>query len=328
MPWVYDTFVRRALWLSIWLLPAAAQAHPLDVAYLEIQADGDVVTATIDLGVPVALEASRLGADSDLSPAGISKAAPALFAGTIGSGVLEVEGQACRWGEPVAAIDGIRIRIRAAARCADAPGRLHYTLPFVESTAPTFRLLGQARLQGQKRDFQLGPGREVVSLDGPAPSTAPQLVRGAFQLADGVGLLALLGALALALAGRERLAAVMALALAVLAGSLLGRFVPLSPRPLQWAAVLGGVALALESAWIREPTRRWRFAAPIGLVLGLALAPSLPGMAALGGLGVALLLACALALGLGRLLKSGRLSQLATLLVLLGTLAASVDALR
>ena len=329
--WVYDSQVRRALWLSVLLFPAAALAHPIDVAYLEIQADGDVVVATIDLGVSVALEASKLGSDSDLSPAGISKAAPALFAGTLGSGALEVEGEPCRWGDPVAAIDGIRIRIRAAARCTDAPGRLKYTLPFVEATAPTFRLLGQAQLQGQKREFLLGPGREVVSLEGPAPSSGSQVVRGALQLAEpGVGLLALLGALALALAGtsRERLVALLALIVAVLVGALLGRLVPLSPRPVQWAAAIGGAALALESAWVRDPSRRWQLALPVGIVLGMDLSPSLPGIAALGGFGVSLLLACAIAAALGRLARPGRIARVATLLVLVGTLAASVQAVR
>jgi hypothetical protein len=50
-------------------------------------------------------------------------------------------------------------------------------------------------------------------------------------------------------------------------------------------------------------------------------------LAAVGGFGSALAVAGAASMLLGRLLSSGRLAQLATLLVLLATLAASAAAL-
>ena len=284
--------------LALLLLPAAAAAHPQDLAYLQLQARGDAVEAALDIGAPVLLPLAQLPTSTDLTPAGIAGAAPALFAATLGSGALTSEGQPCTWAAPEASIDGMRIRIRASAICERAPGKLHLTLPFMEQTAPTFQLIGRAELDGLQREFHGGPGREEISLEGPPPSSLTRLASEARGLlAPGAGLLALFAALALALAGtrRERGLSVAALLGAVLAGAAAARLVALAPEPTRIAAGIAVFALAAELAWVAEPTHRWRFALPAGLVLGLAIFPEVHGAAVattgLVGLGAISLLA-------------------------------------
>jgi hypothetical protein len=282
------------IWLALGLLlaPAAAGAHPLDQAGLDLEGRGEVVTATLDVGAPVALELTRLPPEADLSPAGIAAAAPQLFAATLGSGALEVEGQPCAWGAPVAAADGIRIRIRAAARCPLPPGKLRWTLPFVEETAPTFRVVGQADLDGRRQSFALGPGREVVALEGPPAPRSTQVLRVVGRGLGPGGLLLLFAALASALAAPRRAGPVALVAL--LAGAWVGLGLSLAglrlaPRPVELATAIGVVALAMRG-FARQPPSGAPLTAATGLCAGLALAGSTPGIA----LGAVAFAACAL----------------------------------
>ena len=315
--------------MVVWV-PAAAWAHPADLGSLEVTGQGDVLTATVDLGAPLALQVAQLPPDADLSPSGITAAAPALFAATLGGGALRSEGQPCAWGAPVAALDGFRIRVRAAARCAVPPGAVRWTLPFVAQMPPTFVLYGRARLDGITQSFRMTPGREVLLLRGRARSRW----RGAVdRLARGAALDAVLplglALLALGFVGgwRARLWSMGALVLGALGGAALGHAAHLAPRPLALAAALGAAALAVEAVRARDLPGRWGLAALTGAVAGLAASPRVRGPPDGAAWLAGLVIAAGIALGIGATLRWPRVARALAACVLLAALGAGALAL-
>lgn len=277
--------------------PALAWAHPQDQAFLELQGRGEVVQARLELALPLALELAQIPGAADLSPAGLDRLAPALFAATLGSGELRVEAGPCRWGAPQASASGLRLELAAAARCPEPPGELSWSLPFVNQAPPTFRITGAADLDGIRQELSLAPGRQTLVLQGPPPAASTELLRGLFRWLSWTGLLALLGFLAAGLATdpkpRIRILATLAsgIALAVLIRSRMAGF----PAPTAVGA-LGVLVLAGGAVLRGDAAQRFRNALPAGAALGFALGPRtwlqapglLLGMAIAAGLGFAL----------------------------------------
>jgi hypothetical protein len=321
--------VRRLLPLAaLLLLPARAAAHPFDLASLELTSQQDVVQARLECALPVALEAARLPEGTDLSPAGVSRTLPALFAATLGSGALTVDGRPCRWGSPEGSVEGIRIQLRVAARCDAAPGALKLTLPFVDERPPTFRILGVATLGGQHLEFQAGPGRQTVALQGPPASARESLVRGLeLPRRSPFARLALLLLLALPL-GASRRDGLLGLGAAVIGlsvGVALGHDgVSIAATLLRVAAGLAVGAGLLEPLLRRVAWGRWRLGLLAGAVIGLGLGATSAASMALAGLAVELGIAGALAVvGAARLRVGGRIAQVAAVVLGVGVVVAA-----
>lgn len=282
------------------LVPGRAQAHPFDLAALELASQGEVVQVRLECALPVALEAARVPEGSDLSPAGLARLTPALFAATLGSGAMTAEGRPCRWGAPEASVSGIRIQLRAAARCEVAPGALRLTLPFVEERPPTFRILGVATLDGTHLEFQAGPGRETVVLQGPPPSAGATVVRTLASPWTQLPLLLLL-VLAVGTSGRGTALALGAALGAMGAGWVLGRAgVSIAPGVLRVALVLALLAPLVEPLLRRAAVARWRLGLLGGAVAGLGLAGVPLNAAGAAAVALGLLGAAALSLLLAR----------------------------
>jgi hypothetical protein len=148
------------------LLSRAVLAHALDVAYLEVDAQGPRVSASLDLSAEIAEQLSRLG---PLRAADALEAnAAALFRATLGSGLLEASGAPCSLGAPRARLDetNLRIRISAEARCERDVQDLRWTFPFVDAASLEYRVLVKALLFGEERNFILEPGASTLRVQG------------------------------------------------------------------------------------------------------------------------------------------------------------------
>src|SRR5438128_1459567 len=149
----------RKLALLVALCAArAALGHALDVAYLEVQAGGARVRASLDLSVEIAEQLVRTGPLR--APAAVESSAGAIFRATLGSGTLEAAGAACQPGTARAQLEpaSLRIRLVVEAICPRPVEDLRWTFPFVDATSLDFRVLVKAVLLDEERNFLLEPG--------------------------------------------------------------------------------------------------------------------------------------------------------------------------
>jgi hypothetical protein len=166
--------VKLAHAVSIVLALAAggiADAHPLQMGYVKLEARARAIELTVELDV---------GAAAKL----LDVAEPALDATTVPARASELAARSyqtqpiagCAWDPPHAELHWRTIALTDHARCAELHG-LHWTLPFVTLVSPTYQLLVSARGFGQERVAivdRVTPGFELAG--GAAPAAAITLL--------------------------------------------------------------------------------------------------------------------------------------------------------
>jgi hypothetical protein len=275
-----------------------ASAHPLDIGYLRIDADGADVTVALDLHVNAA--ARLLDVDpSTLDAARLAERATALANATYRRAPILTPRGACRWVTASATLTDRTATVTERADCPAAAGQavaIHWQLPFVQDphVSPVFQLLARARLAGQARVAIVDRTRPSLEL---AASTAPRLIgfvwtgvehigaapsqwRGpsGWKLPDGIDHILFL--LALMLAG-GRLVQI----LGVVSGFTLGHSITLAlaalhvVRPpaalIEPLIALSIAVVAAEALAGRSGGHRWKLAACFGLIHGFGFASAL-----------------------------------------------------
>ena len=300
-----DRTARRARWL---LVAAAlgfsftgAFAHVLDVGYLRLHADGARVHVSLDIAAPLAQQLAQLPPLSGTISEGQAGAA---LGATLGSGPLTRNGKPCRFGPISGKLDGERLALEGDAECDEEAGPLVWSLPFLEKTPLTFRLLGQAQVDDKETEFALEPGQEHLSLEGAAHHGFWEFVlmgvrhigatpaewqgKHGFQLPAGLDHILFL--LALILCDVSLIPTLKAVT-----GFTLGHSVTLAlatlnivrlPSRLTESAIALSIAyVAGEDFWAsgalrkaagpHDPKHRWQIAAAFGLVHGFGFASAL-----------------------------------------------------
>lgn len=285
-------FLQIAL-LCATLASPAAFAHALDVAALEVTAEGVAVRASLDLSVEIAEPLAAIG--KLRTPEVVSANAVALFRATLGSGTLEASGAPCAAGPPTALLDGVRIRIAALFTCQREANDLRWTFPFVDAASLDYRVLVKAVLAGEERNFILEPGSSTLRVSGQVTRSFGAFVSmglrhiGAhpdeWRDVNGVhfpaGIDHILFLLALILAGGglwRTLGTVTGFTVGhsiTLAIATLG-LVSVPGKPVEIAIAVSIVYVALRDVFAKEPSKHgFAIAAAFGLVHGFGFASAL-----------------------------------------------------
>jgi hypothetical protein len=271
--------------LVVWLIPATAWAHPLDVGALMVNVRAGELQASLDLARSFATELVSGGNTLD---------AVRLFGASLGDAPLTVNGAACT----LLPIDlreaGERVELHVTGNCPQGGGELRWPLSFVEKGPPSFRLLVHASLDGVDQERVLEGGSDVLALSGPSQRGFGQFVLMGIQhigawpsewigpsglkLPDGIDHILFL--LALLLSGVQ-----LVPVLKTVTGFTIGHSITLSlatlgivqiPSRLVESAIALSIAyVAAEDLFIKKPRPRWPIAAAFGLVHGFGFARAL-----------------------------------------------------
>jgi hypothetical protein len=275
-------------------LARPAAAHPLDLGYLRLSAEGDAVTAALDLHVNAA--AHLLGAAPAALDAGaLASRADALADASLRGAPIVTPAGPCRWTAASAARHDTTASLTVRAACPAAVRALTWTLPFVRDArvSPTFQVLVKARLAGDDRVAIADRTRPQLEL-----AAAPALGLAAFvwtgiehigaapgqwrdaagwKLPDGIDHILFL--IALMLAGGT-----LARSLGVVSGFTLGHSITLAlsalhvvrpPARLIEPLIALTIAFVAARAFTGRAGHRWRVAACFGLIHGFGFATAL-----------------------------------------------------
>ncbi len=281
---------RGALAVAALLLATLpARAHVLDVGYLRLAADGAKVHVSLDVDAPMAGQLAGLPAPST-DPTALA----AMLRATLGSGPLTRGGAPCTLAPPHATLSGTRLTLETDAACEEDGGAIQWSLPFLERTPLTFRLLGQAKVDGAEKELVLEPGQSLLSLAGGARhgfwefvwmgirhiGAAPVEWEGphGFHLPAGIDHILFVLALILCdVSPAPTLKAITGFTVGhsvTLALATLG-IVHLPPRLTESAIAASIAYVAAEDFVTRRPKHRWQIAALFGLVHGFGFASAL-----------------------------------------------------
>ena len=272
-------------------LAATSQAHPLDMGYLRVEADGEhAVAITLDLERGVA--ARQIGlADIDRSLRTRTRLAEATYRA---SRIVSDRGE-CRWTAPTVTLAGRTVSLRDHAECPAGARALRWELPLLGQLPSTFQLLVKARgfggevvtiLDHKTRSFELRRGEQAVTFGGfvwsgvehigAAPSEWKR--DGGFALPDGIDHILFLLALLIGGGTLMRLVGIatgftlghsITLALAAL------DIVSLPPWLIEPLIALTIALAALEAMTGRFERYRWQIATGFGLIHGFGFAAAL-----------------------------------------------------
>jgi hypothetical protein len=289
----HQTFACTALALVLGLARSAV-AHPLDLGYLRLTAEGDAVTAALDLHVNAA--AHLLGAaPATLDAGALAARADALADATLRGAPIITPAGPCRWTAASAARHDTTASLTVRATCPAAVRALAWALPFVRDArvSPTFQVLVKARLAGDDRVAIADRTRPRLELAA-APAlgltafvwtgvehigAAPGQWHGAagWKLPDGLD--HILFVVALMLAGGT-----LARTLGVVSGFTLGHSITLAlsvlhvvrpPAGLIEPLIALTIAFVAARAFAGRDGHRWRVAACFGLIHGFGFATAL-----------------------------------------------------
>jgi len=129
-----------------------AAAHPLDIGYLRIRADGAALSITLDIHVNAA--ARLLGRDPGAPGArALEGSAAELADATFRGAPITTRLGPCRWTTASAAVVDQTATLTGGAECPSSIDALHWAFPFVREArlSPTFQLLVKAQLGGEDR---------------------------------------------------------------------------------------------------------------------------------------------------------------------------------
>jgi hypothetical protein len=279
-----------------------AAAHPLDIGYLRITADGARVAVALDVHVNAA--ARMIGADpamldaaelqrraAELADASF-RAAPIVLPETTGTAT-----GACTWTTATATLTDRTVRLTSDASCPTAVHAIQWAFPFLTSprASPTFQLLVKAELAGESRVAIVDKARPSLALSVTAAiglatfvwtgvehiGAAPDQWNDAegWKLPDGIDHILFL--FALMLAGGSLLQI-----LAIVSGFTLGHSITLALSALHVVrppAALIEPLIALTIVFVAAQTvrgktcgrHRWRIATCFGLIHGFGFASAL-----------------------------------------------------
>jgi len=265
------------------LVPARANAHPLDMGYMRLEA-GDALSVTLDLDVNVVaqlLHVEPMSIDRGVAAARATELATATYR----MQPPQVDGQPCAWTTPAATLRGRSVSLTERVACPH--GTATWELPFVKRMSATFQVLAKVRS---------GTGENVVVIDkssssltigtGATRSFAAQLWLGVKHLAptrwsglvpDGLEHLMLVLALLLAGGSLLQLVKIAGAAIAAQVAAIGLAFAGADPAPGACAVAFPVVAAVVAAAAIvhRFEHRRWIAAAIAGALHGFATAPVL-----------------------------------------------------
>jgi hypothetical protein len=301
----HQTSAFVALTLALGLARPAA-AHPLDLGYLRLSADGDAVTATLDLHVHAA--ARLLGAaPATVGPTEGSAPRPAMLDAALASGAdaladatlrgapIVTPAGPCRWTTASAARHDTTASLTVRAVCPAVVRALAWPLLFVRDArvSPTFQVLVRARLAGDDRVAIVDRTRPRLELAaGPALGLAAFVWTGVehigaapgqwhgpdgWKLPDGLDHILFLVALMLAGGSLVRM-------LGVVSGFTLGHSITLAlsalhvvrpPARLIEPLIALTIAFVAAQAFAGRGGHRWRIAACFGLIHGFGFATAL-----------------------------------------------------
>lgn len=286
---------RLALVASVLASAQPAAAHPLDVGYLRIAADGATLAIRLDLD---ATAAAHLLDTTWLDAAALSAHAAQLAAATLHRAPIATERGACAWTTAVAELVERTASVTVAATCPSGFRTLRWPLAFVadDRVSPVFQLLVKARLAGGDRVTTLDRTQPVLELsldDARAPGfgafvwsgiehigAAPSEWRdtAGWRLPDGIDHILFL--LALVLSGGTLLQLA-----GVASGFTLGHSITLAlsglgllrpPAAVIEPLIALSIALVAAQALLRAGERhRWQSAAAFGLIHGFGFAGAL-----------------------------------------------------
>ncbi|HEX3758583.1 MAG TPA: HupE/UreJ family protein [Kofleriaceae bacterium] len=275
-------------------LARPAAAHPLDLGYLRLTADGDAVTAVLDLHVNAA--ARLIGAEpAALTGGTLAAAAGALADATLRGAPIVTPAGGCTWTSAAATRLDTTATVTVRAACPAPVRAMAWTLPFVRDArvSPTFQVLVKARLASDERVAIVDRIRPQLEL-----AAAPTLGLAAFvwtgvehigaapgqwhdaagwKLPDGLDHILFLLALMLAGGGLIRI-------LGIVSGFTLGHSITLAlsalhivrpPARLIEPLIALTIAFVAAQAFAGRGGHRWRVAACFGLIHGFGFATAL-----------------------------------------------------
>jgi hypothetical protein len=282
----------RVLWLiliALAVLPAiVAQAHPLDLGFVQVIPSRDALQTSIDLNPQIAR--ALLGGVNPAKEADYRD----LFGQTLEASVISLGSFPCTWvfksGEEMEQAT----RIRGEAHCPHYEGQLHWSFPFLMSRKlpKTFQIL--IKVNDEENDHVYLVDRQKVdinfSVSGSAPSVGRFIQMGiehigatpsewigssGLHLPDGIDHILFL--VALILGGGTFLQL-----LGTATGFTVGHSITLAlattglvrlPSRLVEASIAASIAfVAAESLFVKNPKHRWKMAAFFGLVHGFGFA--------------------------------------------------------
>jgi HupE/UreJ protein len=267
--------VKKAILAALMLVsvPLPAAAHPLDIGYLRIDADGRTVKVALDLEVTVA----------ELAKTAYQSAPIVTDAGE------------CVWTKAGAEINRRTATLTGEAECPPGARRLRWNLPFLASMPAKFELFVKAHVFRNEHVGIVDRGTSVVELSGKRGElgfgdlvrsgiahigAAPEEWRdtGGFKLPEGIDHILFLLALLLAGGTLRKL-------LGVATGFTLGHSITLTLaafdviRPpaslIEPLIALTIVGAAVEAYSGKLARHRWKIATAFGLIHGFAFASAL-----------------------------------------------------
>jgi hypothetical protein len=146
-------------------LARPAAAHPLDIGYLRIHADGTAVSVTLDIHVNAA--ARLIGADPGaMDAAALSRHAAALADATFRRAPITTAAGACRWTTASATLNDRTASISGQADCPSSTRTIRWAFPFVAEAriSPTFQVLVKAQIAGEDRVAIVDKTRPSIAL--------------------------------------------------------------------------------------------------------------------------------------------------------------------
>jgi len=276
-------------------LARPAAAHPLDIGYLRLDADGAALSVVLDVHVNAAAHLLGL-APGALDATALSRRADALADATLRGAPITTPAGACRWTTASAALHDRTASLTAHAECPSSVRTLGWDLPFVAASrvSPTFQILVKARIAGEDHVAIADKLRPSIALT--ATSTlgltafawtgvehigaAPSQWHGAagWKLPDGLDHILFL--LALMLAGGS-----LVQILGIVSGFTLGHSITLAlsalhvvrpPAALIEPLIALSIALVAAEAFVGKAQRhRWKIASAFGLIHGFGFASAL-----------------------------------------------------
>jgi len=133
-------------------LARPAAAHPLDIGYLRIAADGDSIAVALELHVNAA--ARLIAVDpAAMDAAALSRQAAALADATFRGAPITTPAGPCRWTAAAATLHDRTASISGRAECPAAARAIRWAFPFIAEAriSPTFQVLVKAQLAGEDR---------------------------------------------------------------------------------------------------------------------------------------------------------------------------------
>jgi HupE / UreJ protein len=277
-------------------LARPAAAHPLDIGYLRIDADGTAVTIGLDIHVNAA--ARLAGVDPQaMDASAIQRHADQIANATYRGAPILTPAGACRWTTATATLrDRTTASITETAECPVATRSIRWTFPFVGQAriSPTFQVLVKAHLAGEDHVAIVDKTRPSLELTSTSTigfgrfvwtgvehiGAAPSQWRGptGWKLPDGIDHIMFL--LALMLAGGTLIRI-----LGIVSGFTLGHSITLALSALHIVrppATIIEPLIALSIAFVAAEAflgkfegHRWKVASFFGLIHGFGFATAL-----------------------------------------------------